>query len=170
MTRIVGIDPGSRITGYGIIEFDRNTPRHVANGCIQVRGETLAEKLGVIYEAVSALVSTHHPDEMAVEQVFMHRNAQSALKLGHARGAALLAGIRGDLAVYEYAPSQIKQAITGRGHADKTQIQHMVRVLLGLREVPPSDAADALAVALCHGHTRATLARMDRAGAGGVSR
>lgn len=157
MTRILGIDPGSRTTGFGIVDFNGSAATCVTCGCIHARGATLAERLRVIYQDVSELVSMHRPEEMAAEQVFVHRNASSALKLGQARGVALLAGVMQGVPVYEYSPNLIKQAVTGKGHAAKEQVQHMIRVLLQLAELPAADAADALAVALCHGHTRSTL-------------
>lgn len=163
MTRILGIDPGSRATGFGIIEFSENRAVYVTSGYIPVRGEDLAVKLKVIFEGVTEIVETHRPTEMGIEQVFMHRNAASALKLGQARGAALLAGVMRTLPVYEYTPAQIKQAITGKGNADKVQVQHMIKILLCLQKPPQSDAADALAVAICHGHTRETVNRISRA-------
>ena len=162
-TRILGVDPGSRITGYGIIDFDGSRLAHVSSGCIAARGDHLGERLRRIFDALSEVVAGHDPDEMAVESVFVHRNPDSALKLGQARGAALLAGLTRDVPVFEYSPNQIKQAVTGRGHAGKEQVQHMVKVLLGVARVPPQDAADALAVAICHGHIRETKARMHRA-------
>ncbi len=161
MTRILGIDPGSRTTGYGVIDFQRNRATHVTSGCIDIGGET-CQRLRLIFDGISELVSGYEPQELAAEQVFVHRNAASALKLGQARGAALLAGAVRDLPVYEYTATQIKQAVTGRGHGAKDQVQHMVRVLLALPEPPRADAADALAVALCHAHMRWTLARMQR--------
>lgn len=161
--RILGIDPGSRVTGYGIIDFHRERVLHLASGCIHVRGDDLAARLRQIFEGVASLVDSESPTELAVEQVFVHRNAASALKLGQARGAALMAGVSRGLPLYEYTPTQVKQTVTGRGHAAKEQIQHMVRVLLSLRETPPSDAADALAVAICHGHMRDGAARLAHA-------
>ncbi|MDX1433818.1 MAG: crossover junction endodeoxyribonuclease RuvC [Gammaproteobacteria bacterium] len=161
--RVLGIDPGSRITGYGIVEFEHDRVRHLASGCIHVRGDDLAARLRAIFEGVASLVDSESPTEIAVEQVFIHRNAASALKLGQARGAALMAGVSRGLPLYEYTPTQVKQAVTGRGHAAKEQIQHMVRVLLSLRESPVTDAADALAVAICHGHMRDGAARLERA-------
>ena len=155
----MGIDPGSRATGYGIVDSHRHRLAHVASGVVRVDGDTLAERLACIFATLGGLLAEHGPAEMAVEQVFVHRNVSSALKLGHARGAALLAGVSAGLEVHEYMPNQVKQAVTGRGHADKVQIQHMVRVLLGLLEAPPEDAADALAVAICHAHVRETGAR-----------
>jgi len=159
--RILGIDPGSRITGYGVIDFHQNHARHVASGCIQVRGSDLSARLRAIFDGITAIVDGEGPAELAVEQVFFHRNAASALKLGQARGAALMAGVARGLPLYEYSPNQVKQAVTGRGHAAKNQVQHMIKMLLCLRELPASDAADALAVAICHGHTAQTLARIE---------
>ena len=162
--RVVGIDPGSRITGYGVVEMDGARVVHIANGCIRVGDGELSRRLADIHAGISAVLEEHRPQagedfEMAVEQVFMHRNVSSALKLGHARGVALLAGVQNGMAVHEYTPTRIKQAVSGRGHADKEQVQHMVRILLALDETPPSDAADALAVALCHANSR-TLAAL----------
>ncbi len=159
--RILGIDPGSRITGYGVIDFHQNHMRHIASGCIHVRGSDLTERLRAIFDGITAIVDSEGPAELAVEQVFFHRNAASALKLGQARGAALMAGVTRGLPLYEYSPNQVKQSVTGRGHAHKEQIQHMIKMLLCLRELPASDAADALAVAICHAHTSQTLARME---------
>jgi crossover junction endodeoxyribonuclease RuvC len=164
--RILGIDPGSRVTGYGIIDFHRNHARHVTSGCIHLRGNDLGERLRAIFDGITAIVEAEGPMALAVEQVFFHRNAAAALKLGQARGAALMAGVTRGLPLYEYSPNQVKQAVTGRGHAPKEQVQHMIRMLLGLRELPASDAADALAVAICHGHTSQTLARMTSGTAG----
>ncbi len=159
-TRILGIDPGSRITGFGIVDYANSKASHVASGCIKVSGEGFPERLTHIFEAVSALVKTHAPHQLAIEQVFMHRNANSALKLGQARGAALIACSTRGLSVHEYSPNAIKQSVTGRGHADKVQVQHMIKVLLNLGESPSSDQADALAVALCHGHMQETEQRI----------
>lgn len=163
MTRILGVDPGSMITGYGLIEFEGAHAEHLHSGRIQVRGENLGEKLLAIFEGLCAVIDTHEPDVMAIEQVFMHRNAASALKLGQARGAALLAGVVRTLEVHEYTPAQVKQAVTGRGGATKEQVQHMIKVLLRLPHAPRVDAADALAVGLCHGHLYTTLTRIRKA-------
>lgn len=157
--RILGIDPGSTVTGYGVVDSDGRRSRHVANGAIRVRGETLAERLGYIFAAVEEVVADHAPDCMAVEEVFVARSASSALKLGQARGAAICAGARAGLPFAAYAPTAIKQALVGTGRADKDQVQHMVRMLLGLREPLAADASDALAVAICHAHTTSTLGR-----------
>ena len=160
----MGIDPGSRITGYGVIDLDGPRNRYVASGCIQTASDRpLPERLKTIFEAVTAAIQAHQPMEVAVEQVFMHRNPDSALKLGQARGAALCAVVMAGLPVSEYAARAIKQAVVGSGAADKTQVQHMVRLLLNLPEAPQADAADALAVAICHGHTRQTQQRLGTA-------
>ncbi|MFQ5660262.1 MAG: crossover junction endodeoxyribonuclease RuvC [Gammaproteobacteria bacterium] len=158
--RILGVDPGSRITGYGILDMDGNRAIHVAHGVIPVRGETLGEKLHLIFSQIDKLVSEYEPAEAAIEKVFMHRNADSALKLGQARGAAMIAFVEHGLDVFEYTANQIKQATVGKGHAAKQQVQHMVKILLCLDKIPQADAADALAVALCHGHSREGLLRM----------
>lgn len=161
MTRILGIDPGSQITGYGIIDVEGGRSHYHDSGCVHTSNERpLAERLRAIFESISQLITLYQPDEMAVERVFMHRNPDSALKLGQARGAAICAGAMADLPITEYAPRIIKQAIVGKGGADKAQIQHMVRALLQLSFLPREDAADALAVALCHGHTMQTLKRL----------
>ncbi|MBK5937675.1 MAG: crossover junction endodeoxyribonuclease RuvC [Halorhodospira halophila] len=154
MTRILGIDPGSRVTGYGIVD-DGRPCRLVAEGTLRLpRQSGLAERLGRIFDGLAGLIAEHHPDEVALEQVFVHRNADTALKLGHARGAALTACVHAGLPVAEYAPARIKQAVAGSGRADKGQVGYMVRALLRLRTNPAEDAADALAAALCHAHHR----------------
>ena len=165
MTTLLGVDPGSRITGYGIIRIERNRAEYVDAGCIQLKDIPLSARLRLIFDQLSAVIRTHHPTEAAVEKVFMNRNADSALKLGQARGAAIVAAAALELAVFEYSPNEIKQAIVGRGHADKAQVQHMVKALLGLSQTPPADAADALAAAICHGHTQIGVTRLAYAGA-----
>nr|VFK52269.1 MAG: Holliday junction endonuclease RuvC [Candidatus Kentron sp. TUN]VFK52477.1 MAG: Holliday junction endonuclease RuvC [Candidatus Kentron sp. TUN]VFK57968.1 MAG: Holliday junction endonuclease RuvC [Candidatus Kentron sp. TUN] len=152
VTRILGIDPGSRITGFGIVAIQGNHATHITDGCIQTRQGDTATKLKTIFDGITQIIEEYRPDEMAVEQVFLHRNVASALKLGQARGAALMAGILRMLPIYEYAPAEIKQAVTGKGNAAKEQVQYMIRILLNLPQPPKSDAADALATALCHGH------------------
>ena len=162
----MGIDPGSRITGYGVIDLDGPRSRYVASGCIQTdSSRPLPERLKIIFEGVAGVIREHQPAEAAVEQVFMHRNPDSALKLGQARGAALCAVVMAGLPVSEYAPRAIKQAVVGGGGADKTQVQRMVGLLLNRAEPLSADAADALAVAICHGHTRQTLNRLGVAAA-----
>ena len=161
ITRIIGIDPGSQITGYGIIEMDSNRAIHVAHGMIKVQGAALGKKLPLIVVEVSKRISAHRPVEAAIERVFMHRHADSALKLGQARGAAMIAFVEHGLDVFEYTANQVKQATVGKGHAAKQQVQHMVKILLCLQKIPQADAADALAIALCHGHSREGLLRMN---------
>lgn len=152
--RILGIDPGSRITGYGVIDMDGNHARHVTHGHIAIRDGELSGKLRRIFRELSTVIGEFRPDECAAEKVFMYRNADSALKLGQSRGAAITACAEQDLPVYEYTANQVKQATVGKGHAGKSQVQYMVKVLLCLADAPQEDAADALAVALCHGHSR----------------
>jgi crossover junction endodeoxyribonuclease RuvC len=160
MTRILGIDPGSRVTGYGIIDQDGRHMVYVASGCIRAKGDSLPERLGVIFAGVNAIIREFLPEEMAIEQVFMNKNADSALKLGQARGAAICASVHSKLPVDEYAARAIKQAVVGKGGATKEQVQHMICVLLSLSKKPQSDAADALGVAVCHGHHSQTRRRM----------
>lgn len=158
--RILGIDPGSRFTGFGIIDVQGDRATLVQQGVIRTGSGEFTERLGIIFAELRALIEQHQPTEVAVETVFVSRNAASALKLGQARGAAVCAAISMDLPVAEYSPRSVKQAIVGRGGADKVQVQHMVTVLLRLQESPSEDAADALAVALCHQHTQQTANRM----------
>lgn len=155
--RILGIDPGSRVTGYGIVDAEGNRLRYVASGTIRTVAPDLGERLAEIHAGVLSLIETHGPEEVAVEEVFLARNANSALKLGQARGAALAAVVSRRLSVNEYAARRVKLAVTGTGGATKAQVQHMVRVLLNLDGSPGSDAADALAIAICHINTRTPL-------------
>ena len=158
---MLGIDPGSRVTGFGVIDTDGRQSRHVASGCIATAEADFTARLGAIFKGVAGLVEQHRPAEVAVEQVFMARNASSALKLGQARGAAISAVVNAGLPVYEYTPRAVKQAVVGTGGAEKPQVAHMVAVLLNFRERLTADQADALAVALCHAHAssgRAALA------------
>ncbi|HEB96589.1 MAG TPA: crossover junction endodeoxyribonuclease RuvC [Sedimenticola thiotaurini] len=166
MRRILGIDPGSRTTGYGIIASDGMRSVHVASGCIRVDGRELPRRLGEIFRQVSDVVREFAPEEMAIEQVFMARNAASALKLGQARGAAICAGVTAGLPVFEYSPRSVKLSVVGTGAADKAQVQHMVARLLDLRQKLAEDQADALAVALSHAHAATTLAGIVQGGGG----
>ncbi|NOX08931.1 MAG: crossover junction endodeoxyribonuclease RuvC [Gammaproteobacteria bacterium] len=163
--RILGVDPGSRITGYGIIEVQARKNVYIASGCLRIKGGSLADRLKLIFEDLTEVIEQYKPDEMAIERVFMHRNADSALKLGQARGAAICAGVMQSLSVAEFAPTEIKQAVVGKGNASKQQVQHMVTALLKLSGIPQEDAADALAVALCHSHVRQTLDSLSSQGA-----
>ena len=160
MTRILGIDPGSRVTGYGLIEVHGRESRHLASGCVRMEHSEFPERLRAIFDGLGRIVAEYRPSEVAIEKVFVQRNVDSALKLGQARGAALCAVMQQSVSVAEYSPAEIKQALVGRGGATKQQVQHMVKTLLRLDATPAADAADALACALCHGHTRATLARL----------
>jgi crossover junction endodeoxyribonuclease RuvC len=151
--RILGLDPGSRRTGYGILAWQAGQYVHVAHGCIDVSGLDFVARLRRIFEAVQALVATHAPDEVAVERVFVSRNPDSALKLGQARGAAL-AAVPVGTATFEYAPREVKLAVVGFGAAEKPQVGHMIGRLLAIDVRVPADAADALAVARCHAQAR----------------
>jgi len=153
MAIILGIDPGSRKTGFGIIEAEAGRIRYLSSGVIRLPAVALPERLRVIAESVGELIELHCPAELAVEQVFMARSAGSALKLGQARGAAIVPCVTAGLAVSEYSARQIKKAVVGTGAADKLQVQHMVTYLLKLPAPPQEDAADALAAAICHAHT-----------------
>jgi crossover junction endodeoxyribonuclease RuvC len=152
--RVLGIDPGSRITGYGIIDQDGNRLVHVDNGAI-VTGSTddFSLRLQRIYRGVAEVIASYRPDALAVEQVFFAKNVQSALKLGQARGAAIVAGVNVGLPIHEYTAMQVKLSVVGHGHATKEQVQRMVKALLNLPEVAQADASDALAVAVCHAHS-----------------
>jgi crossover junction endodeoxyribonuclease RuvC len=160
--RIIGIDPGSQRTGFGIIDVDAAGKLvHVLHGALAVAGEdTFPLRLKRIFDELAAIIEQHRPAECGIERVFMARNPDSALKLGQARGAAICAVASRGLAVHEYAPTEIKQAVVGSGRGDKAQVQHMVGFLLGLRGPLQPDAADALAIAVTHAHTRASLARV----------
>lgn len=152
--RILGIDPGSRLTGFGVVDFVRAEPVYVASGTIRSLIGDFPARLRQIYDSVTTVVDEYRPDIVAVESVFMHKNAASALKLGQARSAALCATFGRMLEIHEYAPREIKQAIVGTGSASKEQVQHMIVSLLRLSSTPAPDAADALAAAVCHGHQR----------------
>jgi crossover junction endodeoxyribonuclease RuvC len=158
--RILGIDPGSRFTGYGIIEVRDGRAHYIASGCVRMDGEDFPQRLRIIFDGLGEVVDRYRPTESAIEKVFVQRNVDSALKLGQARGAAICAVMNRSLPIAEYSPAEIKKALVGRGAADKQQVQHMVKTLLQLIDSPPADAADALACALCHSHTRQTLNAM----------
>lgn len=155
---ILGIDPGSRITGYGIVQTDGVRNIYLASGCINTTGKDLSLRLAQIYSGITEVVRLYSPDEAAIEQVFVNRNVNSALKLGHARGVAIAAVAMQKLKVAEYTPRRIKLSVVGYGAADKLQVQHMVKSLLNLSGKIAADAADALAVALCHSFTQKSAA------------
>lgn len=157
MTIILGIDPGSIITGYGIIEkTTKNHKKYIASGSIHITANSLPEGLKQIFVGINEIIKLYRPEEMAIEQVFMHKNAASALKLGQARGAAICASITQGLVVSEYAARQVKQAIVGKGNADKSQMQYMVKILLNIQGKLQIDASDALGIGLCHAHYQQT--------------
>ena len=153
--RILGIDPGSRITGYGFVDARRDQAVLVHCGIIKTDGDH-SSRLRQIFGELGDLVTEYEPVEIAVERVFVNKNGDSALKLGQARAAALCATFHTGLPIFEYAARHVKKAVVGSGRADKIQVQHMVKMLLAMKEVPQTDAADALAVALCHSHERNT--------------
>ena len=154
MITILGIDPGSRITGYGIVQDVRGKINYVASGCLRLTEDTLPEKLNSIYNGVAKIVELYQVQEVSVEMVFMHLNANAALKLGQARGAAIVGASNGNSSVFEYSAKQIKQSVVGHGGADKSQIQNMVMKLLNLSGKIQVDSADALAAAICHANSR----------------
>lgn len=157
---ILGVDPGSRVTGYGVIAVVGQQSYYLTSGCIRLPQGDLAAKCRELYRALQHLIEHYHPTEAAVEQVFMHLNAGGALKLGQARGAAITAIANHHVALAEYSARQVKQAVVGYGAAEKSQVQDMVQRLLQLSGKPQADAADALAIALCHGHCGARDKRL----------
>lgn len=163
--RILGLDPGSLCTGYAVVETGPRVT-YVVSGSIRARGASLADRLQEIFAGVDKLANEYQPDEVAIERVFMHRNADSALKLGQARGAALSATFAVRPRVFEYAPREVKLAVVGTGAAQKEQVQLMVRRLLNLSGPLGADAADALAIALCHAHSRKLNGQLHQLAAG----
>ena len=162
MVRIIGIDPGSRVTGYGIIEAMPGRQRYIASGCIRIQADYFPDRLQQIFNGLRQIMDQYQPNQMAIEQVFMHKNADSALKLGQARGAAICAVQVSGVPVFEYAARQIKQALVGKGNADKEQVQHMVKLLLNIQGEMPMDASDALGISLCHAHYQQTAERLQQ--------
>jgi crossover junction endodeoxyribonuclease RuvC len=150
MPRILGIDPGSRKTGFGIIELQDRKIKHIVNGRLMVGDGDFPERLRQIFVGLTELIERYQPEMMAIEKVFLHKNADSALKLGQARGAAICAGVSRNLSVHEYSATQIKKAVVGNGHAKKDQVQYMMSIILSLSEPLEEDAADALACAVTH--------------------
>ena len=157
MTIILGIDPGSLITGYGVISITGNKLTYLDSGCIRVAGKELPQRLQQIYLDIRKIMEQYQPQEAAIEQVFMQQNAGSALKLGQARGAAIVAILVNNIPLGEYSARQVKQAVVGYGAAAKTQVQQMVKTMLNLPKIPQADAADALAIAICHAHSRTSV-------------
>ncbi len=162
--RILGIDPGSRITGYGLIDKNGNRLLHVDNGAIYTNSkDELPQRLKIIHAGLVEVIERYQPDVVAIEQIFMAKNAQSALKLGQARGAAIVACVGAELAVSEYTALQVKSAVVGYGKAAKTQVQQMVKALMKLPEIAQEDASDALAVAICHANSFHLTNRLEKA-------
>jgi crossover junction endodeoxyribonuclease RuvC len=168
MAIILGIDPGSRVTGYGLINVVGNKFEYISCGCIRTETKLLPERLKIIHAGIVDVIERFSPQQSAIEEVFMGRNAQAALKLGQARGSAMVACLSHDLPVSEYSARMVKQAVVGSGAADKVQVQHMVKAILSISDTIAEDAADALAVAICHANTSASLIKM--AGAKSFSR
>ncbi len=164
MTIILGIDPGSRRTGFGVIRQNGSKSEYISSGVIRIPETELPQRLKVIFDAIGEIIAMHHPEEMAIENVFMAKSAGSALKLGQARGAAIVAAVNCNLPVFEYEARKVKQSVVGTGAATKIQVQHMVKTLLNLPGDPQEDAADALAIALCHAHTHKSLINIASAG------
>lgn len=162
MYRILGIDPGSRLTGFGVIEASTAGYQYIASGCLRIKGDTLPLRLKHIFVGISDIVEQYQPTEMAIEQVFMHKNADSALKLGQARGAAICAVQLFDIPVFEYAARQVKQAIAGKGSASKLQVQKMLKMLLSIKGELQIDASDALSISLCHANFQQTQRRLNQ--------
>jgi crossover junction endodeoxyribonuclease RuvC len=157
MPIILGVDPGSRITGYGVIKCQGRQQIYLGSGCIRTQADDLPSRLKIIFDGISEIIAQYQPDEFAIERVFMAKNADSALKLGQARGAAIVAATNANLPVSEYSATQIKSAVVGTGRAQKSQVQHMIQQILKLSSAPQADAADALGVAVCHFHTYQSL-------------
>lgn len=149
---ILGIDPGLALVGYGVIEYKGNKYKAIDYGCIRTDAKTMfPERLKIIYDEMLMLIDKYNPEELAIEELFFNKNVKTAIKVGQARGVEILSAKNKGLNIYEYTPLQIKQAVTGYGRADKAQVQEMVKMLLNLKKIPkPDDAADALAVAICH--------------------
>ena len=160
MTLILGIDPGSRVTGFGLIISNGNKLEYLDSGCIKTQTKLLPERLKIIFDQLCGVIERHQPEQAAIEEVFMGKNASSALKLGQARGAAMVACLSFDLSLSEYSARKVKQAVVGAGAADKAQVNHMVKALLKIKDNLAEDAADALAVAICHANTQTTLVKL----------
>jgi crossover junction endodeoxyribonuclease RuvC len=158
--RVLGIDPGLQAMGWGVIDVDGPRLRHVGNGICRSGAGDLADRLLALFDELSGIVARFAPDCAAVEATFVNKNGAATLKLGQARGVALLVPARAGLSVGEYAPNAVKKAVVGVGHADKRQVDHMVRMQLPGVEIAGPDAADALAVAICHAHHGATASRL----------
>lgn len=160
MTLILGIDPGSRATGFGLIKAESNKIEYVYCGCICTNSADMHKRLKMIFDELCTVIQEYQPEEVAIEEVFMGKNAGSALKLGQARGVALAACLVNNLSVGEYSARKVKQSVAGTGTATKTQVKRMVQILLGIHENIAEDSADALAIAICHVNTKSKLIRI----------
>ena len=159
--RVLGIDPGSRVTGYGVVEQQGNTLRALDHGVVAPGGDiALEQRLGLIFTGLTTLIADCKPDAVAIEGLFSHKNARSALVLGHARGVALLCADRAGLQVFEYAPAEVKKAVGAAGNAEKEQVQKLLKGFLGIERFEKADAADALAIAICHLNRHRFTARL----------
>ncbi|MEQ9617675.1 MAG: crossover junction endodeoxyribonuclease RuvC [Deltaproteobacteria bacterium] len=149
--RVIGIDPGTRVCGYGVLEFRNGEVTHIASGIITPASTLpIPERLKTVYDNIVKVIREHSPDVMSVEDIFFSKNVKSAIKLGEARGVALLAASSAGISIYEYSPTKVKLALTGRGRANKTEVQKMISRILGVSEFEAEDASDAVAIALCH--------------------
>jgi crossover junction endodeoxyribonuclease RuvC len=159
---IIGIDPGFAITGYGVLDYTGNKFRLIDVGVITTEADNeFSKRLLVLNEGLDALISKYKPDAMAVEELFFNTNVKTAIKVGHGRGVALLCAAKSCVEVFEYTPLQVKQSVVGYGRAKKEQVQQMVKILLNLDKIPkPDDAADALAIAICHAHSSGSINRL----------
>jgi crossover junction endodeoxyribonuclease RuvC len=161
--RVIGIDPGSRICGYGVLEARNGDIAYLASGSIAPKTTLqLSERLKVIYEGLVEVIGEHKPDAVSIEDIFFAKNAKSAIKLGQARGVALLAASTSGITIYEYAPTKVKLALTGRGRANKLEVQKMLTAMLGVEEFETQDASDAVAIALCHIHLSGIESRLGK--------
>ena len=170
MTRIIGIDPGSQRTGYGVIELNDNDLVYLASGVVKLPKKSLAIRLQIIFEGVKRIIDQYQPTELGIEEVFMSKNPGSALKLGQARGAAIVAAADAGLDISEYSARSVKKSVVGVGAASKNQVQKMVVQLLKLKDIPSEDAADGLAVAICHGYSRRGIKLLAKSESGRFSR
>lgn len=165
--KTLGVDPGSVVTGYGVVEGAGHKLTHITSGFLKVVSRpSFPERLGAIYQGLTEIITEYSPDVMAIESLFFSKNVKSAILLGHARGVAILAGVNAGLEIHEYSPLEIKQSVVGYGRADKGQVQEMIRILLSLKQAPESNTADALAVAICHLNTARSLSRFRSKGSG----
>lgn len=162
--KVLGVDPGTVATGYGVVERRNGVLVHLDHGVIRTSSkQPLWTRLETIHASILEVLQVHRPEVLSLERCFVSRNVQSALKLGHARGAIMVAGVQRGLEVAEYTPGQVKLAVTGRGRAEKAQVQEMVRVILGLEKAAPEDASDALAAAICHLNGESFSGRLEAA-------